>query len=290
MIIDAHYHLEERMETVDRMLDQMNRHGISRIALIPTMQDPIRFGRIFDKPGAVMRKALTGRWRSAGLLLYRSGVTADGKLRLLNKRYPIYDEPDNESVARVMQAHPDRFCGWIFVNPRVADPMAEVEQWVGKPGWIGVKTHPFMHRYPVAMLDDVAAYCGDRGLPILLHLGGDRERGDYRYLPERHPKLKILYAHAGVPFYGELWDYAKKKDSVFVDLSSPLLDGPLRLRVVKALGAEKCLYGTDGPYGYPDTDGLYDHGKILNEILQWPLSEADKERIMGGNFIQITGT
>jgi len=63
----------------------------------------------------------------------------------------------------------------------------------------------------------------------------------------------------------------------------------LRLETVEALGAEKCLYGTDGPYGYSDTDGSYDHGKILNEILNWPLPKADKKRILGGNFIEITG-
>ncbi len=290
MIVDAHYHLEERIETVDRLLDQMNRHGISRIALIPTMQDPFRLGGIADKVGGLMRRALIGRWRSVGLLMYRMMVTTDGKFRIPNKTYLIYDAPDNESVARVMQAHPDKFCGWIFVNPRVADPIAEVEKRVGQPSWIGVKTHPFMHRYPVAMLDDVAAYCSGNGLPVLVHLGGDQERGDYRYLPDRHSNLKVLYAHAGIPFYRELWDYAKKKDNVFVDLSSPYLNEPLRLSAVKALGAEKCLYGTDGPYGYPDTDGSYDHGKILNEILRWPLPDADKKRITSGNFKEITGT
>ena len=139
------------------------------------------------------------------------------------------------------------------------------------------------------MVDDVADYCSDNGMPLMVHLGGDKERGDYRYLPERYPNLKVVYAHAGVPFWEKLWDYIKKKDNVFVDLSGQYLDDPLRLKTDKILGAEKCLYGTDGPIGYPDTDGSYDHGKILNEILSWPISEADRERILGGNFIEITG-
>ena len=290
MIVDAHYHLEDRLETVDRLLGQMDRHGISRIALIPAMQDPFYLGRIAGKAGGLMRWVLMGKWRSVGLFLYRTMVTADGKFRLLNKTYMIYDTPDNESVSRVMQAHPDRFYGWIFVNPRVTDSMAIVEKWVGQPGWIGVKAHPFWHRYPVAVLNDVAAYCSDKDLPILVHLGGDRERGDYRYLPEHYPRLKVVYAHAGVPFYRELWDYAKSKNNIFVDLSSPYLNEPLRFTAVKALGAEKCLYGTDGPIGYTDINGSYDHGKILNEILQWPLSDADKEQITGGNFREITST
>jgi len=223
------------------------------------------------------------------MYLYRSMVAEDGRMVILNKSYTIYDEPDNESVARVMQAHPDRFYGWIVVNPKVADPIAEVERWVERPGWVGVKIHPSLHRYPVAMVDDVALFCSENGLPLMVHLGGDRERGDYRYLPERYPSLKVLYAHAGVPFWDELWEYAGKKDNVHVDLSSQYLDDPLRLETVEALGADKCLYGTDGPYGYPDADGSYDHGRILNEILNWPLTLADKKRILGGNFIEITG-
>ena len=34
MIIDAHYHLEERLETVEELVAQMEQHGVSRAALI----------------------------------------------------------------------------------------------------------------------------------------------------------------------------------------------------------------------------------------------------------------
>ena len=51
-----------------------------------------------------------------------------------------------------MRAHPDRFWGWVFVNPRAADPQAELERWAGEPGWIGVKAHPFWHRWPCFVL------------------------------------------------------------------------------------------------------------------------------------------
>lgn len=283
-IIDAHYHLEERVETVDRLLAQMDRYDISRTVLMPALNDPITINWIAENFSGLGR-----RWRGLGNYFYKRMVTEDGKFVLLNKRFPIYEKLDNESVARVMQDHPDKFNGWIMVNPKVGDPVAEVEKWIGKPGWIGVKIHPYLHCYPVMMADDVAEYCNENGLPLMVHLGGDRERGDYRCLPDRYSNLKIVYAHAGVPFWEELWNYVKEMDNVFIDLSSQYLDSPLRLKAVKALGAERCLYGTDGPIGYPDVDGSYDHGKILNEILDWPISEGEKERILGGNFIEITG-
>jgi len=282
MIIDAHYHLEERIQTVGELLAQMDQHDVARAALIPAPVGPIHMGKFIARFAAVGRKALMSRLRGLGLFLYRSTVTSDGRLSVGGKTYSIHPMPDNESVARVMQAHPDRFYGWIFVNPSAADPLAEVEKWAGQPGWIGVKSHPFWHCYPVALLDDVAAYCSDRGWPLLVHLGGDQERGDYGYLPERHPKLKLVYAHAGVPFYRDVWDVAKDRDNVFVDFSSPIyVDEPVRLGAIETLGAARSLYGTDGPYGHAD------QGHMIQDILRLPLSDADKERILGGNFIEM---
>lgn len=287
MIIDAHYHLDERIETVDRLIDQMERLGINRVALIPTMQDPFPYGRIPNKGLSIMRKALMGRWHKLGLWMYRSLVTSDGKFVVMNKRYPIYDKPDNSKVSAVMQAHPDKFYGWIAVNPRVSNAVEKAKKWVGQPGWIGVKTHPFLHRYSISLLNDIGAYCSENGLPILIHLGADSERGNYRILPDRYPNLKVIYAHAGLPFYTQLWEYAKTKENVYIDLSSPFLDEQLRSNAIRTLGAQKCIYGSDGPYGYPDKDGLYDHSKIIQEILRRSISNSDKDRILVGNFKEI---
>jgi len=279
MIIDAHYHLEQRLEPVDELLQQMGRHGIDRVALIPAVNEPAKVEGIAAMAGPLLPKLLMSRLPHLGLRLYKSPVTADGKLSVLGTTYRIYDAPDNESVARVLQAYPEKFFGWLFVNPGVADPIAELDRWAGQPGWIGVKSHPFMHRYPVASLDDVAAYCENRDWPLLVHLGADQERGDFRYLPDRHPSLNIIYAHAGVPFYREVWEYARAKPNVFVDLSGPVyVSDRIRLAVVRALGSEKCVHGTDGPYLHAD------QGSMLDKVLRLPVSDSEKERILGGNF------
>jgi predicted TIM-barrel fold metal-dependent hydrolase len=91
--------------------------------------------------------------------------------------------------------------------------------------------------------------------------------------------LKIIYAHAGIPFYRDVWEYARDKDNVFVDLSNPAyVDEPLRLGAIKAMGTASCLHGTDGPYGHAD------QGTMLQAILRLPLADREKERILGANF------
>ena len=40
MIIDAHYHLEEQLESIDTLLEQMQRNNVDRVALIPRINEP----------------------------------------------------------------------------------------------------------------------------------------------------------------------------------------------------------------------------------------------------------
>lgn len=284
MIIDMHYHLDERMEPLDRLLKQMDQFKIDKTALIAPMVDPFHVEGVAEKLAHFVRNLLTGFWYRVGLLAYESTVTKSGKFSILGKTYNIDLLPDNSLVERAIQAHPDKFYGWFFINPAEKNPVEHMEKQMNSNGWIGVKCHPFWHRFPVTHLDDAAAVCVKKKMPLLIHLGGKKDNGDFRYLPEKHPKLKIIYAHAGVPHYRKLWDYAKSKKNVYVDLSSPYLDEPLRRAAVDAMGPEKCLYGSDGPFGYPAGDGLYDHSAIMNEIDRFPISSKQKDGILGETF------
>jgi len=284
MIVDAHYHLDPRMESVARLSAQMREHGIGRVALIAAPCDPLQVGKAGAAFVRAMRRALAGAAPRLGRILYCSTVHRSGRVSFLSRSAAIYPEPDNDAVEQTLLAQPDKFVGWLFLNPRAKVPVEEAERRFRYPWWIGVKAHPFWHRYPVAELDDVAALCQERGKPMLVHLGAGAHRGDFRRLPERFPRLNVIYAHAGIPWYGTLWDDAVRRENVFVDLSSPYLDKALRHRALRALGASRCLYGSDGPYGYPARDGGYDHGAILRQIEQAGLSSADLDRVLGGNF------
>jgi predicted TIM-barrel fold metal-dependent hydrolase len=287
MIVDAHYHLDPRLETVERLLAQMTAHRIDRVALIATMCDPLHLGSLGLAMGKAMRRALAGAAPRLGQMLYRSTVRSSDRVSFLGRSSAIYPAPDNDAVERAIGAHPDRFVGWIFVNPRAGVGADEVERRFQRPGWIGVKAHPFWHRYPVRDLDEVGALCAERGRPMLVHLGAGPERGDFRRLPERFPRLNVVYAHAGIPWYRALWQDAKGRDNVFVDLSSPYLDKALRYEALRALGPGRCLYGSDGPYGYPGKDGGYDHGAILRQMERAGLAASDLDRVLGGNFLSL---
>lgn len=279
MIVDMHYHLEPRLESVTGLLAQMQQQHVDRVALIAPGVGLVDFhGR--RALARLLPWALRGPFARIGMGFYDRTLTDDQHFSVLGTRYEIYDSPDNASIGQVLAAQPDKFYGWVFVNPRQVEPLAELARWLPQPGWIGVKALPFWHRYSLAALDDVAAWCADRGWPLLIHLGNRMANGDWRYLPERHPRLKLIYAHTGVPFYREVWEYVLHRENIWVDLSNPVyVDTGARLGALKRLGAERCLYGTDGPYAGAT------QARMLEKIYRLPLSDREKELILGGNFV-----
>jgi predicted TIM-barrel fold metal-dependent hydrolase len=282
MIIDAHYHLEEEMETVDALLARMKENKVDRVALIPKMQQPVHVSGVVKKAGDLLPHLLMSRARFLGMILYNSTVTSDGRMSTLGVKYDLYHEPDNHYIDVVLQQYLDKFYGWIFVNPKKADPLEEIAKWHGRQGWIGVKTHPFWHQCPVALLDDTSAFCVENKLPLLMHLGGDDACGDFRYLPGRHPELKIIYAHAAVPHYRAVWEYAEIKQNIYIDLSSPIFTNESILsEAVDAMGAERCLFGTDGPYGGATQK------RILDQVHRLNLTAGELDLILGGNFMRL---
>jgi predicted TIM-barrel fold metal-dependent hydrolase len=288
-VIDGHVHFDPEALALERMLACMDRHGIGQAALIAAICEPFRVKGVVMRTSQYMLRLNLLRLNPLGRLLYGTMVDKKGNFVLLTRKIRIYPEPDNALVAAAVEKHPDRFLGWVFVNPAVQEPLAELEKWGGHPGMVGAKAHPFMHSYPVSLLDPVAAWCMEHHRPLLVHLGGNRESGDYRRLPDRYPGLKIVYAHAGIPFFRELWGYARGKQGVYVDLSSPYLNRSLISSVVNYLGVDKCYYGTDGPYGSQAPGEDYDYGLIKGWIESLPLSGAEREKVFARNFEAIIG-
>ena len=62
-------------------------------------------------------------------------------------------------------------------------------------------------------------------------------------------------------------------------------------RLLEVLGPEwrvdRCLFGTDGPYGAVDQDQLFDNGKIKRRLESLFPNEKDRQRLLGENFNEL---
>jgi predicted TIM-barrel fold metal-dependent hydrolase len=279
-VIDVHAHLEPRMLDLPAMLARMDARGIDKVALIPAMNDPL--------PGEtpeVLLKTLRWLMRSChpvARVVNGAFMTDEGHLRYNGKTYQIYERPDNAGVAAVLAAYPSRFLGWIFLNPRAAIGVDELERWRHVPGFVGVKLHPHWHGWRVEEALRIAERCQELGLPILIHLGFART-GDWRVLADACPRLTMIFAHAGMPHFDRMWGSIRDDKRLFLDVSSPYLDEALARDAVKAVGVERVLFGTDAPYGFHDADGHYDYGAIRGWVERLPVKARDIDLVLGGN-------
>ena len=112
------------------------------------------------------------------------------------------------------------------------------------------------------------------GIPLILaHMGGWRQWDDVERLVARTPfYLDIAYCMRPItPLEGEPWT-----------------GGPLEtmsqeqfLRFAQVFGAERLLFGTDSPWG--------DQKKSVEVIQNLPISQEEKDAILGKNAVKLLG-
>ncbi|MCY9006473.1 amidohydrolase family protein [Peribacillus frigoritolerans] len=284
MIIDCHFHVDETMLTLEKMIEGMDKNDVTKTALIAPMNGTMfELDSIFQQGLQHLFRFLILNVPQIGLGIY-DGLVKDGYLKLYGNSYKIFTKPDNDIVATAIDRFPDRFLGWVAVNPMIHVSVEEVELYLNKPGFIGVKAHPFMHEYNIKALDPVAAMCETKGIPMIIHLSSEPD--SYKYLPENYPELKLIYAHAGLPFWKKLWNYVKNQPNVFVDTSSDYLNPSIVKNAVESLGYRKVLYGCDGPYGMKKFNE-YDYLTKKSWVDSLQIPDNQKEYILGKNFLAL---
>ena len=288
MVIDCHYHLDEGLVTTGELIRQMDLAGVDRIALMAAMNGPIAAQSPFLVGllrFLLKHRPLRGLGRTAA-----DNFTPEGDVKLPGGALKIRPDPGNEPVFRAAADCPERFLGWVFVNPRgEQDAVAELTRWKEARGFIGVKAHPFWHRYPPVALRPAALELAALGKPLLIHAGFGAH-GDFCALLDEVPNLKLILAHAGFPCYADTWKAIYDRKNVFVDLSQEsYVDARLTRQAVETLGAERCLFGTDGPYAPPAPDGTADYGFLKKRIESLFPDEGVQRRLLGENFAELAG-
>jgi len=288
MIIDCHYHLEERVVTVDRLMNEMNKAGVDKVALMGSIIGP------FAEPPQLLIGALQillehSFSRKLGKL-FINNFTDRGEIIILGKPYPLETDPDNEKVFNTVKKYPDKFLGWIFVNPRGGkNQVEEFEKYKNEKGFIGVKAHPFWHRFPPVELAPVAERLAKTGKPLLIHAGFG-ENGNFEALLRKVPDIKLILAHAGFPEYSDTWKKIKPLKNVYLDLSQTSYTSENSTRqAVEMFGADRLFFGTDGPFGFHSADHQYDYGFIMRRIENIFADIKIRRKLLGESFANVAG-
>lgn len=98
-------------------------------------------------------------------------------------------------------------------------------------------------------------YAHDRNIPVLSHMWARSEDpcediSFFKQISRKYPRINFIVGHVG------LWngrssnnylEVAKKQKNVFLDLTASVCFFGIIERLVKEVGSEKLLYGSDAP-------------------------------------------
>ena len=170
-----------------------------------------------------------------------------------------YPEPYPDSFTmhnrlyKFIQEAPFKVWGLADVNPRLDEDeyRQEVTRAIKELGFVGIKLHPYLEATKPQDKHAVKVYEVARELkvPVLVHTGA----GVPQALPSqmipiamKYPDVTFVLAHSGgTMYFDEAILAGKLCDNVFLEMSTcyafQFMGG------VRALGADKLLFGSDGP-------------------------------------------
>ena len=226
---------------------------------------------------------LTGPWDTrADISKYvirakRAGIDRTVLIPALSNDYTA----GNLQIAEMIRKYPRKYDGYVSINPnrdrqKVA---AIVGKFVKGYGFTGMK----IHHYNGTVTREVCQTALRYNIPVLWDVGDDI--GRVETVAAEYRTVRFIIPHLGS--YGGNWsaqkrciDIVSRYPNVYSDTSGVRRFDLLEEAVVRA-GAEKLLFGSDGPFHHPAVE--------LEKIRQLNLSNGDVARILAGNWLNITG-
>lgn len=265
MILDVHHHYVCEHNYLDGLLREMDRHGIDRTGLMA-------MGPLFER-------------------LFVTTPETCG---------PLFEA----DVAKAVQAHPDRFFGYVYVRLGV-DGVDKVKRW-GDAGFRGVKFHIPRENYSHDAYFPVYDEARRRGMVCLFHTGlfylpkmvGEKVSSErcrpvhVEAVANEMPDLKIILAHLGGVWAEEACGLMRIHANVHADLSGRL-DGWKKAKPIAWFNellfwpgaADKVLFGSDVHHSEIGPT-LAQHREILRGM-GW--DAARERKLLGENAQRLFG-
>jgi predicted TIM-barrel fold metal-dependent hydrolase len=194
--------------------------------------------------------------------------------------------PGNRAVRELVREHPDRFLGYLTLNPHYPEEMKEdLERSAEWGEFVGAKVHQHVSACPAndPRWDPVYKVANERGWLLLSHVWGVAEVKRHHETAKRFPNLKLLLGHAGGDHdgYAAAIEFVKETDNVYLDPTISMTRAGVIEWLVEEAGPERIMFGTDVPF-------LDARGSVA-WILGAEIDEEAKRLILGGNLLRLLG-
>ena len=207
---------------------------------------------VYDDPESVIR--CLDEYNISKVVL----VTPD---RVLNPPSDFDFTQANEAVARAATKYPDRILGAIRINPLFGEEFVwtTIKHFVEERGMRGLGElvaradfyNPTSSKVVGPMMEAAAYY----SIPVMFHSGhASRDLPSLQaYTAKQYPNTTVVIAHMGLHDYiTEAIIAAKETPNVYCDMSQAW---PYDIKAfVRAVGAERLMYGSDAPFQSPKVE------------------------------------
>jgi hypothetical protein len=186
----------------------------------------------------------------------------------------------NARVAQIVGNNPERFFGFAFVHSsadkgQILDMVRiAVEQY----GFCGIKAH----RHDARLTREVCEAAQAFRIPVLYDVMG--EVSTVELLATEYPNVNFIIPHLGS--FADDWQaqlhfipILERHRNVYTDTSGVRRYDLLEMAVKRA-GAQKILFGTDGPWLHPAVE--------LQKVLALEIPTREKQWILADNFLRLT--
>lgn len=194
--------------------------------------------------------------------------------------------PDDPATAYTLEAiarYPDRLIGYVRLNAEAPKALQALDQALGQDGLKGLKLHTVSYvgfPYGEGTLR-LLRRAADYNAPVLFH-SGDEPLALPQELAEAArlcPDTIVIMGHMGGFYHCEAAiEAARSYPNILLDTSAMPYPEMIR-RAVETIGAERVLFGSDGPGCVPRLE--------VEKVRLAGLSPADQALILGGNIKRI---
>lgn len=187
----------------------------------------------------------------------------------------------NDMVKEAVTVHPDRFFGYVTVNPNFPEDMQnELDRCFDVPGFIGIKTHPACHGQPIDYKNYRAAFetADKKGCPFLIHTWGAANVVTVSKLADDYTNIIFIIGHGGAdtPGFEKAIEVVASRKNLYIDVAiSNVREGNVEW-LVKEMGSKKILFGSDMPF--------FDPRPAFGRVAFADISENEKKDIFGLNM------
>ena len=261
MIVDSHQHV---MLPTSMQIKKMDDAGVDKVILFATTPH-------VERAESATLEAIRAEMQVLYQLL--SGGYSPEK-RISKMKDTILE------LNQAIQAAPNRFCGFGPV-PLGLSNLATAE-WVAEHiagnGFKGIGEFTPGSETQIEQLEPVFKALEDyHNLPIWVHTFNSVTLGGIKILMElgrKYPTVPVIFGHMGGSNWMDVIAFAKEHRRAYLDLSAAFT--PLSVKTALTEVPEKCLFGSDAPFGEP---------QLCRQLIEFVSpSRSITELVLGGNI------